>query len=58
MKNPFANLFKKKDAAAPDITPSTGDKPKKENFFRLLILCGRPKTLFELALFEFDAHNR
>ena len=33
MKNPFANLFKKKDAAAPDITPPTGDKPKKENFF-------------------------
>ena len=37
MKNPFANLFKKKDAAAPDITPSTGDKPKKENFFSKLI---------------------
>ncbi len=33
MKNPFANLFKKKDAAAPDITPPTGDQPKKENFF-------------------------
>jgi len=37
MKNPFANLFKKKDAATPDITPSTGDKPKKENFFSKLI---------------------
>ncbi len=37
MKNPFANLFKKKDAAAPDITPSAGDKPKKENFFSKLI---------------------
>jgi len=37
MKNPFANLFKKKDAAAPDITPSAGDKPKKENFFSKLL---------------------
>ena len=37
MKNPFANLFKKKDAATPDITPSAGDKPKKENFFSKLI---------------------
>ncbi len=37
MKNPFANLFKKKDAAAPEITPSAGDKPKKENFFSKLI---------------------
>jgi len=37
MKNPFANLFKKKDPAAPEITPSTGEKPKKENFFSKLI---------------------
>ena len=37
MKNPFANLFKKKDAAAPEITPSTGGKPKKENFFSKFI---------------------
>ena len=37
MKNPFANLFKKKDAAAPDITPSAGENPKKENFFSKLI---------------------
>ena len=38
MKNPFANLFKKKDAAAPEITPSTGGKPKKENPIRFKIL--------------------
>ena len=37
MKNPFASLFKKKDSAAPEITPSTGEKPKKENFFSKLI---------------------
>ena len=37
MKNPFANLFKKKDAAAPDITPSAGDKPKKRKFFSKLL---------------------
>ena len=33
MKNPFANLFKKKDPAAPEITPPTGGEQKKENFF-------------------------
>ncbi len=37
MKNPFANLFKKKDATASEITPTTGDKPKKENFFSKLL---------------------
>ena len=37
MKNPLANLFKKKDPGAPEITPSTGEKPKKENFFSKLI---------------------
>tara|TARA_B100000287_G_scaffold87153_1_gene79784 strand:- start:2903 stop:4609 length:1707 start_codon:yes stop_codon:yes gene_type:complete len=37
MKNPFANLFKKKDATASEITPQTGDKPKKENFFSKLL---------------------
>ncbi len=37
MKNPFANLFKKKDVKSPEITPSTGDKPKKENFFSKLL---------------------
>jgi len=37
MKNPFANLFKKKDATAPEITPSAGGKPKKENFFSKFI---------------------
>ena len=33
MKNLFANLLKKKDAASPKITPSAGEKSKKENFF-------------------------
>ncbi len=33
MKNPFANLFKKKDKAASEFTPSAGGGPKKENFF-------------------------
>ena len=33
MKNPFANLFKKKDPAAPEITPPAGGEQKKENFF-------------------------
>jgi len=37
MKNPFANLFKKKDATASEITLPTGDKPKKENFFSKLL---------------------
>ncbi|SVE28020.1 uncharacterized protein METZ01_LOCUS480874, partial [marine metagenome] len=37
MKNPFANLFKKKDAPAPEITPSAGGKAKKENFFSKFI---------------------
>ena len=37
MKNPLANLFKKKDPGAPEITLSTGEKPKKENFFSKLI---------------------
>ena len=37
MKNPFANLFKKKDATASEITPQTGDKLKKENFFSKLL---------------------
>ena len=37
MKNLFANLFKKKDGASPEITPSAGEKPKKENFFSKLI---------------------
>ncbi len=33
MKNLFANLLKKKGAASPEISPSAGEKPKKENFF-------------------------
>ena len=33
MKNPFSNLFKKKDPAAPEITPPAGGEQKKENFF-------------------------
>ena len=37
MKNPFSNLFKKKDASTPEITPSAGGKPKKENFFSKLL---------------------
>ena len=37
MKNPFANLFKKKDTAAPEISPLAGDKPKKESFFSKLL---------------------
>ena len=37
MKNPFANLFKKKDTAAPEISPLAGDKPKKESFFNKLL---------------------
>ena len=37
MKNPFANLFKKKDTAAPEISPPAGDKPKKESFFSKLL---------------------
>ncbi len=37
MKNLFANLFKKKDATSPEITPSTGEKSKKENFFSKFI---------------------
>ncbi len=37
MKNPFANLFKKKDSAAPEISPSAGGKPKKESFFSKLL---------------------
>ena len=37
MKNPFANLFKKKDAAVPEITPSAGGKIKKESFFSKFI---------------------
>jgi type IV pilus assembly protein PilN len=37
MKNPFANLFKKKDATAPEITPSAGGQIKKESFFSKFI---------------------
>ena len=37
MKNLFANLFKKKDGTSPEISPSTGEKPKKENFFNKFI---------------------
>ncbi len=37
MKNLFANLLKKKDAASPKITPSAGEKSKKENFFSKFI---------------------
>ncbi len=37
MKNPFANLFKKKDTAAPEISPLAGDKSKKESFFSKLL---------------------
>ena len=37
MKNLFANLLKKKDTTSPEITPSTGEKPKKENFFSKFI---------------------
>ena len=37
MKNLFANLLKKKDAASPKITPSAGEKTKKENFFSKFI---------------------
>ena len=37
MKNPFANMFKKKDAITPEITPSAGGKPKKGNFFSKFI---------------------
>ena len=37
MKNPFANLLKKKDVASPEITPSAGEKSKKENFFSKFI---------------------
>ncbi len=37
MKNLFANLFKKKGATSPEITPSTGEKSKKENFFSKFI---------------------
>ena len=34
MKNPFANLFKKKKKDEVDKQPTpTGDKPKKEGFF-------------------------
>jgi len=36
MKNPLANLFKKKDAGeAPSVTPAPSGK--KENFFQKLI---------------------
>ena len=37
MKNLFANLLKKKDPASPEISPSAGGKPKKENFFSKFI---------------------
>ena len=37
MKNPFANLFKKKDPSSTGITPSAGDNQKKENFFSKFI---------------------
>ena len=37
MKNPFANLFKKKDPSSTGITPSAGGNQKKENFFSKFI---------------------
>ena len=37
MKNLFGNLFKKKDIPSPEISPSAGEKPKKENFFSKFI---------------------
>ena len=37
MKNPFANLFKKKDPSSAGITPSAGGNQKKENFFSKFI---------------------
>tara|TARA_Y100001970_G_scaffold104502_1_gene130882 strand:+ start:756 stop:2465 length:1710 start_codon:yes stop_codon:yes gene_type:complete len=37
MKNLFGNLFKKKDISSPEISPSAGVKPKKENIFSKFI---------------------
>ena len=36
MKNPFANLFKKKTDGAPDITPQPSSTDKKESFLNLI----------------------
>ena len=37
MKNPFANLFKKKTDGAPDITPQTSSTDKKESFLSKIL---------------------
>ncbi len=44
MKNLFANLLKKKSATSPEISPSAGEKPKKENFFSKFIKSRLGKT--------------
>ena len=37
MKNPFANLFKKKTDGAPDITPQPSSRDKKESFLSKIL---------------------